>query len=299
MAMTTNYWHGTKPTRYEVNITLDFSIPSERAKRILTAGITEAVREKGFVKDKDSQVLIDCTNELGVVYKIRYWITPWSGISPSLARDRVLFTLLKHLDASGITPAYPKEDVYHENMPSRQLDSNKTEDRSKLLSRIDIFSILRDEELNHLSSRMQKRVFSEGETIVRQNDEGESMFILFEGLLDVMIEEDGTEVNVATLSPPEYFGEMSLLTGEKRTGTVVCLTDAVVYEIGHRDFTDLLYHREEIIEQIAHRITIRRSINTKRLEEERHQRNAGEDEVMRHSLIYRIRNYFTGAFQNQ
>jgi branched-chain amino acid transport system substrate-binding protein len=53
------------------------------------------------------------------------------------------------------------------------------------------------------------------------------MFIVHEGTVSVRV--DGAEV--ARLQPGDFFGEMALLTGERRTADVIALTDVVAVEI--------------------------------------------------------------------
>jgi len=293
MVVTTNYWHRSKATRFQVMVTLDFSIPAVRVKRILMAGTLEAMKENGFVKENPPQVLIENTDDRGVVYKVRYWITPWHPISPSAAKDKVFSSIFKHLDAAGLSLANPKEDVYHYNMPPRQLDPDKILDRSKLLSQIEIFTILTPEETEQLSKKIFRHTYSTGQCVVNQGEKGSSMFVIFEGLLEVMVSDGETIVTVATLAPSDYFGEMSLLTGESRSATIRCLSDSVVYEIKQNEFTELIYKRDEIVEQIAFKIEERRLSNLQLIQEEKdHLKMKPSHEFRITTLINKIRQFF-------
>lgn len=290
MSVTTNFWHETKPTRYGVNFTLDFSVPHQRAKRILMSGAMEAYKSEGFVREQLPQVIIIKTDELGVVYEVRYWITPWHYLSPSIARDVIQSCILNHLNSSGLTLAYPKEDIYHGPLPTRQLNSDNALDRIRLLGNNELFSMLTENELEDLSFKMKRQFFKANQNVVKKGDKGNSMFILFEGLLDVIINDGDSELTVATLTPLNYFGEMSLLTGESRMATIRCVTESIVYEIHQADFNDLINRREEIIEQIAINISTRKAKNNSILEEK--VKSAQTAEEFKVSLIQRIQNYF-------
>lgn len=65
---------------------------------------------------------------------------------------------MEHLDSAGLTLAYPKEDIYHAPMPVRQLGSENEADRIKMLSRIDLFSIMTSKEIEDLMFGMPDRV---------------------------------------------------------------------------------------------------------------------------------------------
>ena len=50
---------------------------------------------------------------------------------------------------------------------------------------------------------------------MNQGDDGESLFVLVEGLLEVSIQIEGEKKHLTFLRPGSFLGEMALLTGEK------------------------------------------------------------------------------------
>lgn len=78
--------------------------------------------------------------------------------------------------------------------------------------------------------------------LMTYGEPGKSMFILAEGLLDVYAPapDNGGEVPVGQIHPVRFLGEMSLLTGNARSATVVARTDSIIYEISRADLVDLL-----------------------------------------------------------
>jgi CRP-like cAMP-binding protein len=211
--------------------------------------------------------LVDKTSELGVVYKLRYWITPWKKISPSTSRDEMHSKILKHLWHAGITPAYPKEDVYYAKMPSRHLDDDLLEDRIALMSKVKLLSVLTNEEKQYLAEKMIRRKFKSNESIVQIGQNGDSMYLLLEGLLGVYVKDHhDNEVKVSELSPSDYFGEMSLLTGENRSASVLATTDSVVFEITKESFNKVLQSRKELINSIVAKMKERKVMNNQTLE---------------------------------
>ena len=103
-----------------------------------------------------------------------------------------------------------------------------------------IFALLPNEEIILLSNDLIHKKFDAGDSIIKQNDSGDSMFILMEGLLTVYINipEKG-ETRVAIIGPGNFFGEMSLLTGEPRSATIKADTAVNVYEITHNTMKNL------------------------------------------------------------
>jgi len=246
-------------TRYQLEINVDYSIPVERVRLILLAALQSLTVRDGFSKEHAPRVLLGTANERGVEYLLRYWIHPWQPLSPSTSRDLVLTEALKHLLTAGITPACAKQEVYYEPLPKRHFQGYSLEGKMALLSRVALFEILADEDLHQLAAEMERRQLAAGETLFRRNDAGSSLFILIEGLLNVRVDlkGEGTEETVGQLSPGDFFGEMSLLTGEPRSATIQTRTPAVVYEICHTAIGHLIEKRPEIFEGMSRAVAQR------------------------------------------
>lgn len=249
----TNISRPTLATRFQTEVTLDFSVPVNRAKRVLQASLHSVCDQPGFFHEKEPEVLAGEMTERGLNYILRYWIVPWTGISPNRARDVVTTSAMEHLRAAGITPAYEKTDVFHRAMPTRNWEGNTHEDRVELISRLNLFAMLESEEIEKIADSIERRDYASGEALFQQGDLGDSLFILTEGLLDVavMMNGSGPPQRVARIPAGEFVGEMSLLTGEPRSATVSAATACVVYEIKGQTVHDLLERRPKIAEKIS------------------------------------------------
>jgi CRP-like cAMP-binding protein len=95
---------------------------------------------------------------------------------------------------------------------------------------------------------MNRRLFSRGEVIVRQGDPGDSLFLIADGEVGVVLSVDGAERQVATLHGGDIFGEQSLMTGEARTATCVAVKDAHVHEVDHGLIRTLLEAKPALAE---------------------------------------------------
>jgi CRP-like cAMP-binding protein len=92
---------------------------------------------------------------------------------------------------------------------------------------------------------------------VKQGEEGQSMFVVLSGTVNVVLEPQRQEV--ARIQRGGYFGEMSLLTGEPRSATVLAIGDVVVVEIGAELFRRLGAAHPEAIEKIGMAAMVRRT----------------------------------------
>jgi hypothetical protein len=81
---------------------------------------------------------------------------------------------------------------------------------------------------------MEQRHFERGEVILRENELGETAFIIEKGLVEVTHRVGSEQIHLATLGPGETLGEMSMVDDKPRSATAVALEPTVVSEI-HQD----------------------------------------------------------------
>jgi CRP-like cAMP-binding protein len=102
-----------------------------------------------------------------------------------------------------------------------------------------------------------ERLYGAGQTVVRQGQAGDSMFVVCHGRVRVMVGESGAEV--ATTGPGGYFGEMSLLTGDPRSATVAAIEDCLLLEITASDFRRIALSHPEVLVKITQAVESRRT----------------------------------------
>ncbi len=254
--------------KHSVIFTLDFSVEVERAKRVILAGTVNAFDDLGIITLHKTEILVTKTNELGVEYTVNFWIKPYDKFTPEQVIDKVNTFVLEHLLHSGLTLAYPKNDVFYNEMPIRQVDFESPEERKKILSENDLFDTFTDNELEKLSKIVIQKENMKDDVIIKQNDSGDSMFIVIEGLLQVYVDlNNGEHIPVGQIAPGGYFGEMSLLTGEARAATVTAETDVILFEVKQEHLRELLKERPSMAEELGITIAKRRDVNLQRIEE--------------------------------
>ncbi len=100
--------------------------------------------------------------------------------------------------------------------------------------------------------------FGRGENVIGEGDEGYSMFILLRGEASVSILKNGASIQVANLSEGDCFGEMSLLTGERRTATVRANADCEVMEISKPAMAAVLREAPECVTLLSELLATRK-----------------------------------------
>ncbi len=121
-----------------------------------------------------------------------------------------------------------------------------------LLREIPLLQPLDDLERSRLARDGIIHSWNPGDEIIAENSIGDSMYIVLTGMVQVQrTMEDGKTMDLARLGTYDYFGEMSLLTGEKRSASVIAHTECQVIEIAKSSFEPLMATRPELVEEIA------------------------------------------------
>jgi CRP/FNR family cyclic AMP-dependent transcriptional regulator len=105
-------------------------------------------------------------------------------------------------------------------------------DLRAFLAATPFFGGLDDHQLDGLVAMLVERHFAAGETVFREGEPGRSMFIVQSGnLLVTKAGESGRTIHMSRLGPGDFFGEMSLIAMQPRSGTVRVESPAVVEEL--------------------------------------------------------------------
>ncbi|MGD9933989.1 MAG: ATP-binding cassette domain-containing protein [Dehalococcoidia bacterium] len=126
------------------------------------------------------------------------------------------------------------------------------------LSRVPLFAPLTGDELRALASRVRLSEAPEGETIVREGDEADRMYIVLEGQLAVLrAGVDGQVSELAVLGEANIFGEMALVTGEPRNASVVSRTPVRLGAVSREDFERMLSQRPALDDEVRRIVAAR------------------------------------------
>lgn len=93
-----------------------------------------------------------------------------------------------------------------------------------------LFVSLPEDEIKHMLNRVEPQLFSPGQMILEEGDSGDSIFFIKSGHARVVSHILGKELELATLSAGDVFGEVAFLTGRPRTASVIALDMLEVIE---------------------------------------------------------------------
>jgi CRP/FNR family transcriptional regulator, cyclic AMP receptor protein len=115
-------------------------------------------------------------------------------------------------------------------------DRRSRRERADALARVPLFADLGRRHLNQLADAAQIVSYRQGTTVIREGDPGATLFVIVDGTADVS--RGGR--TLATLSPGEFFGEVSLLDGGPRTASIVAQTPLTAVRLFRAPFYRLV-----------------------------------------------------------
>ena len=112
-----------------------------------------------------------------------------------------------------------------------------TEDYLGFLKAIPLLQSQSDSNLQSLASCLKEVEYPAGKNVIVEGDEGNNFYIIRTG--EVKCTKGGAEVS-AKLGKGDFFGELALLSSDKRAATVTTTTDTTVLMLGRAEVTRLL-----------------------------------------------------------
>lgn len=114
------------------------------------------------------------------------------------------------------------------------------------LTGVPLFAELSEEERATLAEWFEISEASPGATLVSEGAAGYTFYILIDGAAQVTV---GGET-VATYEPGDFFGEMAILGGGRRTATVTLTTPSRLLSMFGTDFRRLQQEQPAVAEQL-------------------------------------------------
>jgi uncharacterized protein YhbP (UPF0306 family) len=103
-----------------------------------------------------------------------------------------------------------------------------------------VFSDLPQHQVETVEAQLQTVQFDAGDVIVRQGAPADKFFIIVDGEVEVMREDDGRERTLATLKRGQFFGEMAILRDTPRMATVRALVPTTLFAMPREAFSGLV-----------------------------------------------------------
>ncbi len=125
------------------------------------------------------------------------------------------------------------------------------------------------------------KVYQDGEIIIRQGDLGDNMFVIQEGQVEVVVEQDGQEMRLAVQGEGQPIGEMAIFEHQARSATVRALGQVRILTVDkkslvsriHKD-PSLAYYMMQTMSQRVRELNAKMTVSNGSIREPRQLRQA-------------------------
>lgn len=222
------------PVSRFLRVNLEYDASPGEARETLESALRGM---KGLATDPGPRAYIRSFEPSSVLYELRYWLEDYATYldTDSLARERVWYALHR----AGLHIAWPTiRQFQYTGVP---VVPPRAEMIRTAIDGVDLFAPLSETQRAAIAAGAVECRYAADEIIVREGDETSSMFVVADGRAGVSIHgAAGESRKLAILDPGDAFGEISLLTGEKRMATVRALTETLLVEIDKRTIEPIL-----------------------------------------------------------
>jgi small-conductance mechanosensitive channel/CRP-like cAMP-binding protein len=277
----------------EVQIGVHYQHPPYQVEEILLRCARET---SGVCAHPAPLVRLTMYQDFSVLYTVKFWIDDFARHT-DIASD-LLKRVWYHFKRADIQIPYPIRDVYH-HKGGRFTDT--VAETIAMLRGIEFLKALTEAQLHELARRLRTAIFARGETICRQGEQGDSFYIIKTGKVMVAArDEEGRMTLLRDMGAGEFFGEISLLTGEPRSATVTAVEDSQLLVVEKEDMRCMLGENSHLAEHISQVFALRQQQNEEqrqRTVEQSSQTNGAQQEKrvesLRREFMTRIVKFFS------
>ncbi len=225
-------------------------------------------------------------------YCVRYWLEDLSADDPtdSAVRVRIWFALRR----ADIPMSIPASSIFLTHETPERAERKAAEElarRLTALASVDLFRGLPEATRRGLAGDLVYTPFAAGEAITREGARDDGLFMLVSGEAIVRIGAGPEARDVARLVAGQFFGEMSLMTGEARTASVIAATDVVCYRVDKPAFERILRETPAVADSVAEVLASRR-MALEAARDERDEQRRHRMENVKQDLLGKIRGFF-------
>ena len=205
-----NLHYPTQVHAMRIRVGVEYKHPPNLVKDALFRAASSA---EGVLAEPKVKIFLVDFADFAVIYEIKFYMGNHARINE--INDAIRTNVWYELKRQRITIPFPIRTLHLERRAMRPAQEDQDEARAILRDEA-LFECLSDAQIDDLVKQSHVNHFGRGERVIEEGAQGDSMFVLLRGAAQVSVSKNGSSIAVATLGAGDCFGEMSLLTGERR-----------------------------------------------------------------------------------
>jgi len=281
-----NLHYPTELHAMRIRIGVDYNTPPNRVKDALFHAASTAA---GVLSQPPVKIFLVDFSDHAITYEVKFYMGNHARINE--INDAVRTNIWYELKRQRIRIPFPVRTLHLERRGARPVADDQEEARTILRSD-PIFQCLSEEQIDTIVKQSRLDHFGRGERMIEEGADGDSMFVLLRGAAQVLVVKNGSTIPVATLNSGDCFGEMSLLTGERRSATVRAQGDCYVMEISKPVMAEIIHESPDCLRQLSEILAHRKLETEGILKEAGSAEQEAKEREYSATFLIRLRQFF-------
>ncbi len=242
-----------------IRVGFSYNDPPNLAKHVLHH---TALETQGILKEPDPQIFTISYDDSAITYEVKFFISDYSELEE--IRDRFMSRLWYAAQRNSLTIPFPIRTVYHFHGPTSRAEGTSKKFTESLQSLPSFVPLDKSNNTDTPTSGISLQHFGSGEKVIKQGAENNSLYIVVSGSAMMSVKDNaGSDREMLMVKTGEFFGEMTLFSGETSPISVAAIDDLEVMMISADAVNQMIDRQPNFAREISQILeTRRRVVNT-------------------------------------
>jgi small-conductance mechanosensitive channel len=233
-----------------------YNDPPNLAKHVL---LTTALETQGILQEPEPQVFTISYDDFAITYEVKFFIDDYSNIES--IRDRFMSRIWYAAQRNSLTIPFPIRTLYHFHGPTSRAEGTSKKFTESLQS---VPSFVPLQNPDSTADGIDLQHYGAGEKVILQGTNSNALYIVIAGkALMTVCDRDQIEHELLTIKTGEFFGEMTLFSGEPSPIAVTAIADLEVMMLSASAVNQMIDRQPTFAREISQILeTRRRVVNT-------------------------------------
>ena len=237
-----------------IRISFSYDDPPNLAKQVLH---TTALETPGILLKPEPQIFTVSYDDSAITYEVKFFIEDYGDLEE--IRDRFMSRIWYASQRNNLTIPFPIRTLYNFNGPTSRAEDTSKKFAEGLHSIPAFVPLDQSENQKPLSEDITLQHFGIGEKVVRQGCVSNALYVIVSGQAVMAVtDNEGEKHDLLPLKAGEFFGEMTLFSGEISPISVTAVDDLEVMMISATVVNQMIDRQPSFAREISQILELRR-----------------------------------------
>ncbi len=237
-----------------VQLGFSYNDPPNLAKQVLKS---TALATQGVLTEPEPQIFTLGYDDSSVTYEVKFFIQDYGELEE--IRDRFMTRVWYAAKRSGLSIPFPIRTLYHFHGPTTQAKATSKHLEESLQSIPAFVPLEQEPNFQHSPEDMALQHFGTGEQVMRQGDLSHALYIIISGRARLATRNyHGEEQEVLSLKAGEFFGMVTLFSGEPSAVSITAIEDLEVMRLSAGVVNQMIERQPRFAREISQVLENRR-----------------------------------------